>query len=282
MDLSLNASATFFMDLLEAIERNRLPLPTQPEIAMAIQEVNQNPYVTIEELDNIIGKDPALTARVIRLANSPLVRGRVTINSLENAISRLGVRFVSNMALGLAMEQLFLAKNKIIEQRLKDAWKHSGQIAATSYVIANHTKLLPPDEAMLAGLLHEIGILPILTYAETQPELMKNLSVLDELIQNHYAKLGEAILNSWQFPPNIANVPQNMTQYYRKIPKADLADVVLVSKILVLAGSMHPLASINKQEIPAFARLGLDPEEDLLMRPEFQEPLQAAETLFKA
>jgi HD-like signal output (HDOD) protein len=106
--------------------------------------------------------------------------------------------------------------------------------------------------------------------------------VLDELIQNHYARLGEAILNSWQFPANIASVPQNMTQYYRKIPKADLADVVLVSKILVLAGSMHPLASINKQEIPAFARLGLDPEEDLLMRPEFQEPLQAAETLFKA
>lgn len=282
MDLSLNASATFFMDLLEAIERNRLPLPTQPEVAMAIQELNQNPYVTIEELDNIIGKDPALTARVIRLANSPLVRGRVTINSLENAISRLGVRFVSNMALGLAMEQLFLAKNKYIEQRLKDAWKHSGQIAATSYVIASHTKLLPPDEAMLAGLLHEIGMLPILTYAETQPELMKNITVLDELIQNHYARLGEAILNSWQFPANIASVPQNMTQYYRKIPKADLADVVLVSKILVLAGSMHPLASINKQEIPAFARLGLDPEEDLLMRPEFQEPLQAAETLFKA
>jgi len=281
MDLSLNASATFFMDLLEAIERNRLPLPTQPDIAMAIQEVNQNPYVTIEELDSIIGKDPALTARIIRMANSPLVRGRVTINSLENAISRLGARFVSNMAIGLAMEQLFLAKHKVIEQKIKEAWKHSGQIAATSYVIANYTKKLPPDEAMLAGLLHEIGILPILTYAETQPELLKNLTVLDELIENHYAKLGEAILNSWQFPANIASVPQNMTQYYRKINEPDLSDVVLVSKIFVLAGTEHPLAKINKMEIPAFERLGLDPKEDLLQNPQLQEPLQAAEALFK-
>lgn len=269
------------MDLLEAIERNRLPLPTQPDIAMAIQEISQNPYVTIEELDSIIGKDPALTARIVRLANSPLVRGRVTINSLENAISRLGVRFVSNMAMGLAMEQLFMAKNKIIEQKLNDAWKHSGQIAATSYVIAHHTKMLPPDEAMLAGLLHEIGILPILTYAETQPELLKNQTVLEELIQNHYAKLGEAILNSWQFPPNIAKVPQNMTQYYRKISKADLADVVLVAKILVLEGTMHPLTQIDRNEIPAFGRLGLDPKEDLLLNPALQEPLHAAEALFK-
>lgn len=281
MDLSLNASATFFMDLLEAIERNRLPLPTQPDIAMAIQEISQNPYVTIEELDSIIGKDPALTARIVRLANSPLVRGRVTINSLENAISRLGVRFVSNMAMGLAMEQLFLAKTKVIEQKLNDAWRHSGQIAATSYVIANYTKMLPPDEAMLAGLLHEIGILPILTYAETQPELLKNQTVLEELIQNHYAKLSEAILNSWQFPPNIAKVPQNMTQYYRKISKADLADVVLVAKILILEGTTHPLAQIDRTEIPAFARLGLDPKEDLLLKPALQEPLQAAQALFK-
>ncbi|MCS5711071.1 HDOD domain-containing protein [Candidatus Berkiella aquae] len=281
MDLSLNASATFFMDLLEAIERNRLPLPTQPEIAMAIQEVSQNPYVTIEELEGIIGKDPALTARIIRLANSPLVRGRVAINSLENAISRLGVRFVSNMAIGLAMEQLFLAKHKVIEQKLNDAWKHSGQIAATSYVIANYTKKFAPDEAMLAGLLHEIGILPILTYAETQPELLKNLNVLDELIQNHYAKLGEAILNSWQFPPNIANIPQNMTQYYRKIPKADLADVILVAKIFVLEGTPHPLAQIDRTEIPAFNRLGLDPKENLLLKPALQEPLMAAEAIFK-
>ncbi len=281
MDQSLNASATFFMDLLEAIERNRLPLPTQPDIAIAIQEISQNPYVTIEELDNIIGKDPALTARIVRLANSPLVRGRVTINSLENAISRLGVRFVSNMAIGLAMEQLFLAKNKLIEQKLNDAWKHSGQIAAASYVIANYTKMLPPDEAMLAGLLHEIGMLPILTYAETQPELLKNQAVLEELIQNHYAKLGEAILNSWQFPPNIASVPQKMTQYYRKINKPDLADVVLVAKILVLNGTTHPLAQIDRNEIPAFSRLGLDPQEDLLLKPALQEPLQAAEALFK-
>lgn len=281
MDSSLNASATFFMDLLEAIERNRLPLPTQPDIAMAIQEINQNPYVTIEELESIIGKDPALTARIIRMANSPLVRGRVMINSLENAISRLGVRFVSNMAIGLAMEQLFQAKHKFIEQKIKEAWKHSGQIAATSYVIANYTKKLPPDEAMLAGLLHEIGVLPILTYAESQPDLLKDVIVLEELIQKNYAKLGEAILNSWQFPPNIAAVPKNMTQYYRNIPDADLADVVLVSKILILAGSEHPLSSINKKEIPAFERLGLDPEEDLLQNPQLQEPLQAAEALFK-
>ncbi len=280
MNSSPDSSNSIFNDILENIEKNRLPLPTQPKIAIAIQELSENPNVTVEELSEVIGKDPGLTARIIRIANSPLVRGRVSINTLKTAISRLGTSFVANMAIGLAMEQLFCAKNKVIEEKMRQAWQHSGDVAAASYVLANYSKAFPPEEAMLAGLLHEIGMLPILTFAEKNKELLQNPDMLDMLIQKFSFNLGEAILMSWQFPRYIAEVPKNLADFYRKTKEVDLADIVLVAKFHALKDTPSLLSGINKENIPAFARLGLDPKEDLSDNPVLQKQLDEVSHLF--
>jgi HD-like signal output (HDOD) protein len=280
MKSSPDTSSSIFNDILESIEKNRLPLPTQPKIAIAIQELSENPNVTVEELNEVIGKDPGLTARIIRIANSPLVRGRVSINTLKIAISRLGTSFVANMAIGLAMEQLFCAKNKYIEEKMRNAWQHSGEVAAASYVLANYSKAFPPEEAMLAGLLHEIGILPILTFAEKNKELIEDQALLALLLQKYSFNLGEAILMSWQFPRYIAEVPMNLSNPLRNIPQLDLADIVLVAKIHALKGTQEPLALINKEMIPAYGRLGLDPSKDITDYPEIQKQMGEVSSLF--
>ena len=281
---SLSGSAkSIYNDILEDIEKNRLPLPTQPRIAIAIQELCENPNVTIDELNEVIRQDPALTARIIRIANSPLVRGRVTINTLKTAISRLGSSFVANMAIGLAMEQLFYAKNKVIEEKMRQAWQHSGEVAAASYAIAAHLKTFAPEEAMLAGLLHEIGMLPILTYAEHHKSLLQNLDTLETLIHQFRAELGEAILTSWQFPRYIAEVPRNLPNLYREMEKPDLADIVLVAKIYALRGTQHPFTQLNFAEKPAYARLNLDPaKQDFSDNEKLQTELADAQHLFAA
>lgn len=280
MSSAHEAPNAFFNDLLNDIEKNRLPLPTQPKIAIAIQDLNQNPNVTSTKLSEVIGKDPGLAARVIRIANSPLARGVVIINSLDVAISRLGIQFVTSMALGLAMEQLFVAKHAIIENRLREAWQHSAKVAAMSFVLAQTLKLFPSQEAALAGLLHEIGILPILVYAEKNPDLLKDIPSLDMLIQKHYTQLGEAILTSWQFPREIAALPQKLIDTYRNVDNPDLADIVLVAKIEMLQGTKHPLALIDKTEVPAYERLKLNPSENLQEKESFKEPLAIALQLF--
>jgi HD-like signal output (HDOD) protein len=280
MKSSPDTSSSIFNDILESIEKNRLPLPTQPKIAIAIQELSENPNVTVEELNQVIGKDPGLTARIIRIANSPLVRGRVSINTLKIAISRLGTSFVANMAIGLAMEQLFCAKNKYIEEKMRNAWQHSGEVAAASYVLANYSKAFPPEEAMLAGLLHEIGILPILTFAEKNKELIEEQALLALLLQKYSFNLGEAILMSWQFPRYIAEVPMNLSNPLRNIPQLDLADIVLVAKIHALKGTQEPLVLINKEMISAYNRLGLDPNKDITDYPEIQKQMDEVSSLF--
>lgn len=280
MSSSGESTNVIFNEILESLEKNRLPLPTQPKIAIAIQELSENPNVTIEELNEVIGKDPGLTARIIRIANSPLVRGRVSINTLKTAISRLGTGFVANMAIGLAMEQLFRAKNKLVEEKMRHAWQHSGDVAAASYVLANYSKAFPAEEAMLAGLLHEIGILPILTFAEKNNEIIQDHELFESLIQHFSHNLGEAILLSWQFPRYIAEVPKLLADFYRDIPAPDLADIVLVAKLHALNGTDSPLNKINKEEIPAYKRLGLDPKEDLSENPELQKKFEEVSSLF--
>lgn len=274
---------SIYNDILEDIEKNRLPLPTQPKIAIAVQELCQNPNITIDELNDLIGKDPGLTARIIRIANSPLVRGRVSINSLKTAISRMGAHFVATLATGLAMEQLFYAKNKIIEDKMRKAWQHSGDVAMASYAIAEYSKLFAPEEAMLAGLLHEIGMLPILTYAEHHSSLLQNLDSLEMLIHQFRASLGEAILTSWQFPRYIAEVPKNLPNLYRDLENADLSDVVLVAKIYTLQGTNHPLAQLGHEDIPAYMRLGLDPtQQDLKNDEKLHSQLKEVQNVFAA
>lgn len=270
---------SIFNDILEAIESNRMPLPTQPEVALAVEEVVEDPNVTVGHLNDIISKDPALTARIIRISNSPLVRGRMEITSLENAISRLGLNFVANMAIGLAMEQLFHAKNKSIEVKMRHVWQHSAKVAGIAHVIANMKSRLQPEHATLAGLLHEIGVLPILSYAESKPELCDNFNQLEEIIDKTEDKLGEAILLSWQFHPNIAQVPRKIREIYSKKTEADLSDVVLVSKLFVLSETKHPLNTLDKSKIPAYERLQLDPSKSLSEDPNLKEPLEAAKAL---
>lgn len=278
--MSEHQHQAIFNDILEAIETNRLPLPTQPEIAMAVEEATEDPNVTVGQLNRIIARDPALTARIIRIANSPLVRGRMSITSLENAISRLGLNFVANMAIGLAMEQLFKAKNKSIEKMMKSVWKHSAKVAGVAQMLAMKYCEQPSEHASLAGLLHEIGILPILSYAERNPQILDAPSqLLDQVIQKTESKLGQAIMLSWQFHPQIAEVPIKLKEVYVEKDAPDLADMVLVAKFYVLENTQHPLNQLDKREIPAYQRLGLDPTKSLAEHSHLKEALEAAQSL---
>lgn len=216
--------------LIQAIENNELKLPTQPEVAVRIRECAEDPNVTPLKLAQVISHDPGLTARFIQIANSPSSRGIVTIDSLPNVISRLGVSFVSNLATGFAMEQIFQATNETIDKLMYEVWNSSTYVAAYAHVLAKRFSAIPSETASLAGLMHQIGVLPILVYAQDNDELIQDKSLLLELIKHHHPKIGEAILHSWEFPKEIATLP---TQLYlptsNKIEQPKLIDVIQVA-----------------------------------------------------
>ncbi len=222
---------TDFSDkLIGEIQANRLKLPTQPEVAVRLRECSENPNITATALAQVIGHDPALTARFIQIANSPLMRGQSQINSMPNVVSRLGVKFVCNVATGLAMEQIFQATNDTVDKLMHDVWVSSAHVAAHAHVIAKRFTNVPVESAALAGLMCQIGALPILSYAQDHDELMEDPEHLLNLINEHHPKISEFILKSWKFPDEIVAVPMQLSNLVPNTSqKPQLAQVIKAS-----------------------------------------------------
>jgi HD-like signal output (HDOD) protein len=273
----MSLEQTFLNELLDAIKNDRLTLPTLPEVALRIKEVVGDPDASSAMIADEIAKDAALAARIIKVANSPLLRGRVVVDNLQLAITRMGVTFVRNLATGLAMEQMFQATNDQVDAKLRQSWEHSIEVASICQVLASHYTKLKPDQAMLAGLVHEIGILPILTCAEETPEILEHEGVLDKIIQRLHPKIGSAILKTWDFPEELIGVPLGYLDFKRQHEgPADYIDVVTVANLQSYAGSDHPLGQMDWSQVPAFEKLGMSPEIDVHEVDELAEDLHEA------
>lgn len=252
---------TVRQELLNAIESDQLVLPTLPEVALRVREIAEDPDASIAQLGDVIGNDAALTARIIKVANSPLLRAPKEIESLNMALMRLGMEYTCNIATGLAMEQMFQATSDMVDKRLRDIWNRSSEIAGICHVLCKHRTNLRPDQATLAGLIHKIGVLPILTYAEEHPSLLKDSFTLDKVIDALHGQIGDRILESWEFPEELRRVPSAHMDFTRLTETADYADIVTVAMLQSYMGSDHSLAEIDYSTVAAFARLGLEADE---------------------
>ena len=269
-------------DIRQQLRSDKLVLPTLPEIALSIRHVAEDPDATIDDIINCLTKDPAMCARLLRVANSPLVRSPVPITDLNTAISRLGIDYTATLVVSLSMQQLFQATNDQNDQRMHDCWSQSVAIAAAAQVLARHFSSLPPDQALLAGLIHQIGKLPLLSYAENNGQLLQDGVSLDYVMDKLHASLGSYLLKSWGLPAELVNVPREYLDLKRQPEEADLTDLVQVTVIESYAGTEHPLASVNRAEIGAFRRLGLETDNDVIMDEALCEEIEATKAVFSA
>lgn len=266
-------------EIMNAIAKDQLVLPTLPEVALKVREVADNPDADIDQLTSVIGNDAALSARIIRVANSPLLRASRAIEDLRTALMRLGIQYTCNIATGLAMEQMFQATSDLVDMRMREVWSRSSEIAGISHVLCKHYTRLRPDQATLAGLIHKIGVLPILTYAEEHPALLKDSITLDTVIDQLQGQLGDLILKTWNFPDELAHIPSQHMDFTRDIPKADYADIVTVAMLQSYAGSNSHMAQVDLSSVKAFARLGLDPDIQVTESEDLSDEMEAAMAL---
>lgn len=264
--------------IIEAIETDELVLPTMPEMALRVREVAEDPDANVRQLSAVIGGDTALTARIIKVANSAIYRGAVEIEDLNMALMRLGMSTTCTLATGLAMSQMFQATTDMVDKRLRQVWNISSEIAGMCTVLCRHYTNLRPDQATLAGLIHKIGVLPILSYAEDHPELLKDSMTLDQIIKTMHPRIGCKILVAWEFPKEIQNVPIYHLKLARKADHADYADLVTVA---LLQANPEKFRAIDYNTVTSFDRLGLDPNIERTDGQELNDELHDALGLFK-
>ena len=263
-------------EIVTAIKNDRLVLPTLPEVALKVREVADDPDADMEKLSAVIGADAALSARIVRVANSPLLRASRPIEDLKAAVMRLGIAYTSNIATGLAMEQMFQATSDLVDMRMRDVWSRSSEVAGICHVLCKHYTKLRPDQATLAGLVHKIGVLPILTYAEDNPTLLSNSLILDQVIEELHAPLGDFILRSWGFPDELSHIPTQHVDFQRNIPKADYADIVTVAMLQSYMGSENAMSNVDYHQVTAFERLGLDADMHYAESEDLSDEMEAA------
>jgi len=275
-----NIVETIKADLTNAIENDKMVLPTLPEAALQVREIAENEDSAIVDLVKVISNDTALSARIIRVCNSPLFRGSRAIENLNMAVSRLGMSYTSNLAMGLAMEQMFQATSDMIDKRLRATWQTSTEVAGVCHVLAQQYTNLKPDQATLAGLVHLIGVLPILRYVEDSDIQISSI-MLDNVIEELHPRIGAAILKTWDFPKELQNVPLEYANFQREVPSPDYADLVMIANLQLIAGTEHSWNDMDWKTISAFDRLGLDPEVDMNEEEDLNAEMEAAMALLK-
>lgn len=253
---ALNKSQ-FAEQLRDDIANNRLTLPTLPEVALQVREAVEKETATAKDIADMIAKDAALSARLLQVANSPLYRGRVEIDSIQMAVTRLGIKLVRNLVSSLAMQQMFQPTSDALDDEFRKAWDESLQVAAMSRVIAGTLPHLDSEQAMLAGLVHNIGCLPILARLDEVLGFETNKKIIGELINEFAPEIGKRILKTWHFPEAVVDVPENcMNPAYDHPGDADFSDVILVARLEFDADE----AQDHWKSVTAFERVGMEPE----------------------
>ena len=268
-------------ELIQAIDNDDLVLPTLPEVALKVREAAEDPNIGTPQLSKVIGNDAALTARIIKVVNSPLLRTNKEITDLSMAINRLGINYTCNLATGLAMEQMFQATSDVVDRKMREVWNKSTEIAGICHVLCKQFTRLLPDQATLAGLVHMIGALPILTYAEDHNELLSDSISLNHVIEALHPMLGEKILRAWDFPESIIAVPMQYLDFSRDSAKVDLVDVVQVATLQSYLGSEHPYTKLDWSAIPSFGKLGLDPSANMNDDEDLSAAMEAAMSMLQ-
>jgi HD-like signal output (HDOD) protein len=248
-------------DILDAIENDSIVLPTLPEIALNVREITENEDSGLFDLIEVINKDTALSARLLKVSNSPLFRGANEITNLNMAVNRLGMQYTSNLATGLVMEQMFQATSEMIDTRMRATWQRSTEVAGICNVLARQHSHLAAGQATLAGLVYAIGALPVLKYVEDH-DVQINSVTLDSLVDELQPIIGEKILDKWDFPAELRPVPKECVNFMRTGNKADYADLVMVAMLQNYIGTEHHYLEMDWQSISAFKRLGIDPSID--------------------
>lgn len=269
--------------LIEKIKNDSIVLPTLPKIAIKIRETADDPEVNLNAMAQVIGQDPALSARMVRVANSAFMGRSVKVETLNQAVTRIGLRQIKNIATAIAMEQLFVSKNELVLGCMQESWQKTVNVACVAmatlqfWLKENKRTSLNIDTLTLVALVHSIGVLPILIEAERHEEVFANPRFLDVAIQRMAGKLGGAIMRSWEFTGEFVEVTENWNNLSFQTEQVSYIDFVRIGAIY---NDIIGKSADKNELLSVYIEKGILPDLDFLKSDEFIEALNDVKSVF--
>ena len=250
------AEGNLFNEIMHAFNMGELKLPSLPDIAAKVKKAMMNPNVSVEDISRIVSSDPAIVTRLIHAANGPLNRGVESIDSIHAAIVRLGLNVAKELAISFSIKQLFTTKSAMLSQRMHQLYEHSVDVAAIGFSLSKQSGKLSPDHVLLAGLLHEIGVIPILSYIEDTGLLITDTDELEEIIERLKTVVSSMVVRHWGLSNDLLVVVEDYENWQRDSGNyADTCDIIMIAEIYSRL-QRHQVKGLPKiEQVPAFKKL---------------------------
>jgi len=271
----------FLTEVKEAVSTEKLLLPSLPDVALKIKAECEKEDSSAQTIANVISQDPAMSVRLLQVANSTIYRTHISTDNIHMAISKLGLKLVRDLIISLSMKQLYRASSDVIAERFRELWITSTKTAALAHLLASKHPHLDTEKAMLAGLIHNIGALPIILMAEDDDDLFDKPEALCKVVQKMQGEVGAYIFQKWHFPEYMVDVSSNCYQFRRT--HDDIADYTDIIQVALIQGSIYTGLDCPEDwsTVPAFSKLGIDTESHVLDIEENKLIFDETTTLFK-
>jgi HD-like signal output (HDOD) protein len=267
--------------LVDKINNDTLVLPTLPAIALKIRKSADDPNINLNAMADVIAQDVSLSARMIKISNSSYMGRAVKVSSVSQAVTRIGLIQIKNIATALAMEQLFVSKNPIIKIHMQNMWADTIAVVAHSmaalqvHILKTKNRSLSLDTLTLAALVHNIGLLPILSEADRHGDTFANPTFLVAAGEKLRGPIGASIMGEWGFEADFITIAEHWKNMDVQSDKVSYLDFVRLGA--ALAGKF------DEQQEAIFASAiakGIVSELEELRSDKFNEICQNAKQIF--
>ncbi|WNO60552.1 HDOD domain-containing protein [Rheinheimera sp. MMS21-TC3] len=273
--------------LLQIIEQklaqDKLVLPTLPEVVLKVRQQADMPNISLNALAEIISCDAALAARVIKVANSAFMGCSIKVSSLNQAVTRIGLRQIRNIVIAMVLEQIFTSKHPALQQQLAWQWQRNVQVTSIAVACLAYYNSLTTDKTLsldvltLAGLVHNIGALSLINEIGQVQQTLGEPQFLQHISAKLAPVVSEKILISWQFTQDIIYVAKHWRAVKPEPEQVGYADFI---RIAMIAKDQYEDKELQQRLLDYYVAQKLVPSDKFMQQPEINTVYQNVRAVF--
>lgn len=223
----IDEAQDLFVEFSAAVHRDDIPLPSLPSIATRVRAAVSAECGT-RELASIVNGDAAIATKIVRAANGPLYRSDSQTTTVGEAISRLGVNTTQQLVMSFVLKEIFSTTVAPLKAKMRAVWTHTQAMAVGAFVLSREFRVLEPERALLAGLLHDIGAVALIAYAERFPRVWEDSVTLDRVLRSLQGEVGSMVLARWNFESEWVRLALEVDMWQRKCPTPDYCGLLQI------------------------------------------------------
>ncbi len=213
--------------IIEKFNKGSIRLPVLPEIVTQIQDVLNMENPSIDDMVKVVEKDPVISGKLVKIANSPLYRGREAVTDLRAAIVRLGLEATHAAVSAVSSKLLFHSDNASLKKILKEHWTHSFAVACCGKLIAEKISLPNSDTVFLMGITYDLGnVLLLKSIADLSQTASFDDPKLLKAIHEIHTTFGASLLKRWKFPSTFVRLAQ--IHHWNEYPPGTQTEILVI------------------------------------------------------